>query len=193
MKRVLVAVCVVGALGLATSEASAGPIVLTPAGTTCTSNDNSNMNSSSVLAQVQSCFGASSTALTMYYKANVGGQDEGTFANAYSTAFTNSKKDPADALISYLSGTAITCPSCYLVVKGGNSPGTVSQYFFNLGTWNGVDALNLLGFWPKKNAISNIAIWGAPLPTAIPEPGTVLLFGTAMVGLWSRNRRRSRQ
>jgi hypothetical protein len=190
MKRVFAVACALAVCGLVASEAQAGPIVLTPGATTCTTMTNSNFNGDQVLAQVQGCFGAPATPLTLYYKAEVGGgADAGVLGASYNTAFTNSSHDPSDALLSYFGGVAITCPSCYLVVKGGKH--TPAQYFFNLGSWNGTDSLQLLGFWPAKGAISNIAIWGAPSAT-IPEPGTVLLFGTALVGLWSRNRRRAR-
>src|SRR5688500_2644449 len=188
MRRVFVVACLLVGLSLA-SEAGAAPIVLTPGDTTCTSDDPSNPNGETVLAKVKACFGAGDTPLSLFYKDNVGGSEEGSFTSSYNTVFSNTSNDPADALISYISGAAIKCPDCYLVVKDGNHKPAV--YFFNLGAWNGMESLQLLGFWPKKGAISNIVIWGATANVNVPEPATLLLMGTGILGFVARRRRRT--
>src|SRR5687768_3107896 len=120
MRRAFVVACLLVGLSLVGSEAAAAPIVLTPGDTTCTSDDPSNPNGATVLAKVKACFGAGDTPLSLYYKDNVGGSEEGSFSSSYNTVFSNTTSDPSDALLSYISGAAIKCPDCYLVVKDGN-------------------------------------------------------------------------
>jgi hypothetical protein len=179
---------VAGAVALLTmflaGPAEADIIELTPSDTTCTTDNNSNLNGTGVLDVVDDCFGATGP-LSLLYKAEVGGTDSGTFSGAYDTTFTNTSTDPQDATILYLGGTYMDCSACYLVVKDGNQQ--PAQYFFDLSSWNGTDTIQLTGFWPYQGAISNIAIWGRA--TAVPEPGTLLLFATAL-GLISLKPRR---
>jgi hypothetical protein len=177
------------AVSLWASVADAAPIVLGPSDTTCTSNDNSNPKGGDVLAKVQGCFGSTANALSLYYKANVGGGEEGSFASSYDTVFANTPSDPSDAFISYVGGLAISCPECYLVVKDGNHSPAV--YFFNLSSWNGTDALDLQDFWPDKGAISNVAIWGEVQQQQVPEPVSLLLLGTGLGAAVLRLRRKS--
>lgn len=123
------------------------------------------------------------------------GSDNGTFASSYQTTFSNTATDPADALIDYISGSAITCPDCYLAVKDGNHD--PSYYFYNLGAspaWNGTDDIVLTGFWPNGGAISHVSIWGKERgtvpPTDIPEPTTLALLGLGMLALGAIRRRK---
>ena len=117
-----------------------------------------------------------SVDLTMFYKSNVGGVDEGPYAGSYATSYSNSETDPMDALIEYIGGATISCPTCYLSVKDGNhSP---ALYVFNISDWNGMESIDLQDFWPGRGAISNVAIWGS---TRVPEPATLALFGIAVL------------
>ncbi|HXF45186.1 MAG TPA: PEP-CTERM sorting domain-containing protein [Burkholderiaceae bacterium] len=163
--------------------AQAQALLLTPAGTTCTSNINSNFNETQVEAWVLSCFGRT-LDLSLLYKADVSDDgppsESGPYAGSYQTTFSNTASDPSNALIDYISGLAIVCPECFLVVKDGNQ--TPAQYLFDIGSWNGTDDLSLSGFWPDQGAISNVAIWGAPA-RQVSAPGTMALFGLALAGL----------
>lgn len=129
------------------------------------------------------------TVDTLFYKSDRSGtsgvgSDSGSYSGSYNTTFSNTTTDPQDALIDYISGNSIVCPNCVLEVKDGNQ--TPGRYFYNLATWNGTEDLNLTDFWPLNGSISHVAIWGegSNVPIgAVPEPSTVLLFGSGLVGL----------
>ncbi len=131
--------------------------------------------------------------LNLLYKADQGGSDSGSFASSYDTTFDNSPSDPADALIQHLTGSSISCPDCYLAVKDGNHD--PSYYFYNLSAWDGLMDLDLNDFWPQQGAISHVSIWGKDggggPPAAIPEPVSLLLFGTGLMSLAFIRRRQS--
>ena len=161
---------------------------LTPAGADYDGFDLNPQNPTSAAGEkgyVETLFKTSN--LSLYYKSDVGGADSGTYANAYDTAFPNN--DPEDALLSHIVGqTAIKCPECYLTVKDGNhSP---SYYFFDLSNWNGMDSLELTGFWPRGGAISHVSIWGKQETTHVPEPGSMALLALGFAGLLAARRRR---
>lgn len=121
---------------------------------------------------VAAFFGTS--ALSLLYKSNVGGNEEGPYQAFYSTTYTG---DPNDALITWDGFDFIVCPECYLVVKDGNQP----QYLYDLGSWNGQEDLDLQGFYENRGAISHVAIFGKAV--SVPEPGTLALLGLGLVGL----------
>jgi len=133
--------------------------------------------------------GVNDGSLSLLYKANQGGSDEGTFAGSYDTTFSNTPGDPEDALIEYLGGASITCPDCYLAIKDGNQ--NPSYYFFDLTSWNGVEDIDMDDFWVGPGAISHVSIWGVPgtPPTNIPEPGMLLLLAVGLAGLSLASRR----
>ncbi len=124
-------------------------------------------------------------SLQLLYKADVGGGDSGTYAGDYTTVFNNTPTDPSDALISWNGVDAIICEACYLAVKDGNQD--PAYYFYNLSLWDGMENLNLTGFWPNAGAISHVSIWGiegdGPGGTPTPEPGTMFLMGSGLAGL----------
>src|SRR5688500_8924377 len=129
---------------------------------------------------------------TLLYKSNVSGTtglgaDQGPYASSYQTLFSNTATDPSDALITYLSGSAIGCSVCYLLVKDGNN--NPAQYLFDISSWDGLEAIVLTGFWPSQGAISNVAIYSG---TPVPEPGTLLLLSMGATGLIARRLRGQR-
>ena len=119
---------------------------------------------------------------SLLYKSEVGDGDEyGAAAAYYTTTYSNSVGDPAEALITWQGPGIISCPACYLLVKGGRH--TPAQYLFNLGAWNGQDSIALKGFWPAQGAISHIALFSPAIAT-VPEPATLtlLLLGVGSLG-----------
>ena len=122
------------------------------------------------------------------YKDNVGGIEEGAFAGSYETTFSNSTSDPSDALIEYVSGDSIYCPECYLLVKDGNHD--PYWYLFDIGTWNGVDSIELSGFWPNGGAISHLSIYGDR--GNVPEPAPLALLALGLIGIGLRKLKKIR-
>ncbi len=151
-KRVGITLAVGALLGFVPSTVEAVTIV--PGDAFCTSNDQGG-NDTIFLA------GCGVTGVSLLYNAEPGGGDGGSFAGSYSTVFSNTAQDPSDATITYdgAPDPTITCPSCYALVKDGNFE--PAKYLINLGSWNGTDPLEFVGFWPDGGAISHVSIWGS--------------------------------
>ena len=141
--------------------------------------------------------------LTLYYKSNVdGGSEEGTFAGSYETSYFNDPGDPQDADVIYVEGEQpIGCPECFLAVKDGNpkdSEGNTvdNYYFYDLGDWDGMETIELRGFWPNQGAISHVSIWGFEGggdddEQPVSEPGILFLMGAGLLGLGMARRRKA--
>ena len=145
--------------------------------------DSGNETSTSVIdAYVESTYG-----VTEVYKSDVSGtsgtgSDSGSFASSYNTTFSNSASDPMDALIEYVSGPTIDCPTCYLLVKDGNQK--PAWYLLSLGDWDGEMSIDLQDFLPNQGAISHVTIYRGDGEVPVPAPLVVMAIGlVGMLGM----------
>ncbi|HNS55461.1 MAG TPA: PEP-CTERM sorting domain-containing protein [Smithellaceae bacterium] len=173
---------------------SASALMITPSTTpawTGTANDNLKA------AEVAAAVGFSGSLSLLYKQDRDPATEEGDYASSYTTAFYNTSTDPADAIITYVDATDVITgfDPLYLLVKDGNN--SPYWYIFNLlnvttaftnYAWNGIEQLDIIGFWPSNGAISHVSIYGntgdlPPGPNPSPEPATLLLLGLGMLGL----------
>jgi len=127
---------------------------------------------------------------SLAYKQNVGENvSEGPAMGWYSTDF-DPDVEPENATITWNGPGVIACPICYLIVKDGNS--TPARYLFDLSYWDGLETIALTGFWLGRGSISHVALYFSEnIDTQlIPEPVTLLLFGTGAGITAARLRRR---
>lgn len=169
------------ALGTA-SITPAHALVLSASDAICTS-DASGGNDTDFLA------GCGLTGLSLYYKSNNGGVEEGSLTGSYTTTFVAAPG--SSATISYDSpNTAIVCPDCYLIAKDGRS--TPNWFLFDIGTWNGVDTITIGSLFFRTNPqgqvieqdYSHVSIWGVESddPGRVPEPASLALVALAVAG-----------
>ena len=127
------------------------------------------------IADIEALVGV--TDLFEAYKKEVdGGSEEGSsFATSYDTTFTG---DPNGGTIKYTGGDSISCPNCFLLVKGGKD--TPNWFVFDISSWDGIEDIIMENFWNGPGgAISNVVIF-------VPEPGILALLGLGLVGLGLR-------
>jgi PEP-CTERM motif-containing protein len=167
------------------AQAHALPITIDPAIAPFAIMTGDNPSQSVIDAAISSTLGSS----VELYKQNVGGSEVGALASSYETAFYNTPSDPSDATISYVGGD-IVGPTAFLLVKDGNQE--PAWYLYNLTSlgWNGMDDLVLENFWPDQGAISHVSLYGT---RSVPEPATMLLFGTGILCLGMFGRKKFKQ
>ena len=129
------------------------------------------------------------TDLFSLYKDNVGGVEEGLLRDSYATTY-DAEPDAMNADITYDGPPdpyVDVSSGAWLLVKDGNH--SHAWYLFDLKAllWNGTDIIQLKNFWPGQGAISHVEILGT---ATVPEPATVLLFGSGLLGLAGFRRKR---
>jgi hypothetical protein len=122
------------------------------------------------------------TDIELYKNTAEGNIDEGAFAGSYNTTYSyDSDSKTNNAIISWVPGTSFITGG-YLLAKDGNSEPNWYLYDLN-GLWNGKETIELEDFF-YKHSFSHVTIYGDPTHSdPVPEPATMLLFGTGIVGL----------
>lgn len=200
MKTIFKAIASVGLLIIGTQ---AQALLITPGdcsdlgGTIpCTAGIAGNSNSQS---DIDAWITANYPGVNELYKQDQGiAGDFGPLAGSYQTTFDNTPTDPSDADIDYISGDIVDCVTddCFLLVKDGRQE--PANYWFDLtGLWNGIEDLDLRGFWPNSGSISHVSLHGSSVENCTtgacgnttPEPGMVALLAIGLLGMVAARRR----
>jgi hypothetical protein len=139
----------------------------------------------------------SATPLTVYIESSTGGApgtilDTLTQAGSYSTY-------PTTAVVNFTcSGTCSTLDAgtTYWIVGQQTDPGNTAYWmssFSDTGTWYYNAANSATGPWTAATAGDNFSafdVTGTPATSPIPEPASVALLGSGLVGIAAAMRRR---
>ncbi len=123
--------------------------------------------------------------LVEVYKQDVGGSESGLYALYYTA---NINEEGGTIVWDGPNWIDVNGTSAYLIVKDGNA--VPSIYIFDLSGlgWDGRDTISLADFWPTNGGISHVSIYDPP--TTIPEPATMFLLGSGLIGLAGMIRQR---
>ena len=128
------------------------------------------------------------------YKDEITGEEK-SFADSYDTSYSGSN-DLSSFDISWVGDPQpwITGQS-YLLVKDGNHDPYWYLYDLTSLGWDGKEILSGINFWggdaDEGGSISHVSIYGTTEP--VPEPATMLLFGTGLIGLAGLRARKRNQ
>lgn len=166
-------------------------LILTGDDATYTSADFCNTNSNSELL---SCLVEEIDLGTEQYKSEVPSGEEGDLAGSYAVTYSNENHDFE---LVYTGGDTASGDPLWLLVKDGKHD--PAWYLFDLSAlgWNGMETIIGTCLWGSiddagactttSGSISHISIFSET--TTVPEPGTLMLFGGALLGLAMRRRR----
>lgn len=124
--------------------------------------------------------------LFLLYKDEPDGEEEGSWSHSYSTSYGTDGDGDLTSLWIKNDGDYTFSGALWLVVKDGRKHDP-AWYVFDISSWDGSEDIHVDGLFPLGGSISNVQIFGPE--SAIPEPGTLALFGAALIGIGLARRR----
>ena len=113
----------------------------------------------------------------------VAAPEDKELADSYTTVFSNTSTDPANATITFDGGPTYDAVSFidpyatnHVLVKDGSS--SPAWYLFEI-EWDGRSDIELLSFWPDQGSISFVSLLSSG--EAVPEPKSIAIWSTMLV------------